>query len=457
MDLATQFWQQVLLADPNNTEALGGLARAAKLGGNAALANTYLDRLRTINPNDPGIARAQQTGTGVDHNIQLQQAGKLAQQGQYAQSMDVYRKVYGDEPPPGDQALAYYETEAATEDGRPHAIAGLRSLVQKFPSDTRYQVALGRILTYNPKTRAEGRKLLSAHPGDPQAAEALRQSLLWDAQNPATAGDIRTYLATHNDAQLATILRSEPRTSNRPAAPQTPEQRAQAAVDASRNAEDRAAYSALNAKHQQEAETRFKAILVKAPDDANALAGMGYIRMQQGNFGGAISFLSQAKQDGSKDPGLENALLTSRFFNTLGEGAIALNENNLPLAEKQYRAALAMRPASPEALEGLGGTLLKAQQPEAAVPVFQQFVKAKPSASHAWRGLFIAQSDAGDAPRALATEHQFPPAIRAELMHDPLFLRSLSSAYLAVGRDADAQRVLKSALDSTLSSRFQHA
>ena len=108
--------------------------------------------------------------------------------------MNVYRQVYGDQPPPGDQALAYYETEAATEDGRPHSIAGLRSLLQKFPSDTRYPVALGRILTYNPKTRGEGRKLLTAFPNDPEAVEALRQSLVWDAQNPATAGDIRAYL-----------------------------------------------------------------------------------------------------------------------------------------------------------------------------------------------------------------------------------------------------------------------
>ena len=29
MDLARQTWQQVLLADPNNTEALAGMARAA--------------------------------------------------------------------------------------------------------------------------------------------------------------------------------------------------------------------------------------------------------------------------------------------------------------------------------------------------------------------------------------------------------------------------------------------
>ncbi len=447
MDLATQRWQQVLLSDPNNTEALGGLARAAKMGGDVKLSNRYLDRLRAINPNDPGIARAEQVGTQVAPTAQLQQAGRLAQQGQYAQAMAVYRQVYGDQPPPGDQALAYYETEAATEDGRPQAISGLRSLAQKFPSDTRYQVALGRILTYNPKTRAEGRKLLEAHPNNSEAVEAMRQSLLWDAQNPATASDIRSYLAKHNDAQLSTVLRNEPRSAGRAAAPQTPEQRAAAQAAAGRSAEDREAYGALNAKRLPDAEARFKAILAKSPDDPNALAGMGYIRMQQANFGGAISFLAQAKQNGSKDPGLDNALLTSRFYSSLNEGQIALNEDDLPGAEKQYRAALVMRAGSPEALEGLGGTLLKAQQPEAAIPVFTQFVKIKPAASHAWRGLFIAEFSAGDASRALATEHQFPPAVRAELMKDPLYLRSLSSVYLAVGRDADAQRVLKSALD----------
>ena len=448
MDLATQRWQQVLLSDPNNTEALGGLARAAKMGGDPKLANRYLDRLRAINPNDPGIARAESVGAQAAPNVQLQQAGRLAQQGQYAQAMNVYRQLYGDQPPPGDQALAYYETEAATEDGRPHAIAGLRALSQKFPSDTRYQVALGRILTYNPKTRAEGRKLLENHPNNPEAVEALRQALLFDAQNPATAAEIRAYLAKHNDAQLSQVLRNEPRTGGgRAAAPMTAEQRAAAAANASRTAEDNAAYASLNAKKIPEAEARFKAILAKTPDDPNALAGMGYIRMQQTNFGGAISFLVQAKQDGSKDPGLDGALATSRFYYTMSEGQIALNEGDLPLAEKQYRAALVMRPNNPEALEGLGGTLLKAQQPEAAVPVFVQFVKAKPSAAHAWRGLFIAEFGAGDAPRALATERQFPPAVRAELMKDPLYLRSLSSAYLAVGRDADAARVLKSALD----------
>jgi tetratricopeptide (TPR) repeat protein len=442
IDLAAQRWEQVLLVDPNNTEALGGLARAAKSAGKPELAGTYIARLRAINPNDPGIARAEQMGTAQDHNVQLQKAGKLAQQGQYAQAMNIYRKVYGTTPPPGDPALAYYETEAATEEGRPHAIAGLRDLAGKFPGEPRYRVSLGRILTYTPATRAEGRRMLEAFPNDPQAVEALRQSLLWDSQNPASAGDIREYLKRHPDSTLQTVLKNQPKGRRL-----TPAEAAAAAANASRTAEDRAAYRLLNEKRLEDAEAAFKAILANRPDDFNALAGMGYIRMQQANFGGAVSFLVQAKQDGSKDPGLDGALTTSRFWYTMGEGAIALNHGDLSGAEKQYRVALQMRPDNPQALESLGGVLLQGQQPDAAIAVFAQFAKTAPSAAHAWRGLFVAELGSGNANQALATERQMPAAVRAELSKDPLYLRSLASALTSVGRDADAQKVLNAALN----------
>ena len=208
-----------------------------------------------------------------------------------------------------------------------------------------------------------------------------------------------------------------------------------------------AAYRALNGKHIEEAEGRFKEILGTQPSSGRALAGMGYVRMQQSNFGGAISFLEQAQQDGAKDPGIDTALSAARFYYVMGEGAIALNENDLTTAEKQYQAALVMRPASPEALEGLGGTLMKAQQPEVAIQVFERYVKVKPSAPAGWRGLFMAKYGAGNAAGALQTERAIPAAIHAQLMKDPDFLRTLASAYSAVGRDADAQRVLRSALD----------
>ncbi len=470
MDMAAQTWQQVLLSDPNNTEALGGLARSAKLSGNLALANTYVERLRAINPKDPGIARVDNIGAQQNQTAALQQAGKYAEAGQYAQSMAIYRKVFGNNPPPGDWALAYYETESATEEGRPHAVAGLRALTEKFPTDSRYQIALGRILTYNPKTRSEGRRYLDRHPADPEAMKALRQSLVWDSQNPASGPEIRAYLAKHNDPQLAEALRNQPkpsaataatntaptsapasahvRTSTSATAPSVPvEDSPEVLADRAKGSEMEAAYKALNAKHIEEAEARFKAILANDPASPRALAGIGYIRMQQSNFGAAISFLEQAKDNGAKDAGLATALETAKFYSTMSEGSVALNENDLTTAEQQYQAALAMRPSSPEALEGLGGTLLKAQQPEAAIQVYERYTRTKPSAPAAWRGLFMAHYGAGNAPQALNTERRIPPAVRTQLMQDPDFLRTLASAYSSVGRDADAQRVLRSALD----------
>jgi tetratricopeptide (TPR) repeat protein len=451
MDLAEQAWQQVLLADPNNTQALGGVARAEKSSGHPEKAQAYLDRLRRISPNDPEIARIETMGTVKDNNNQLKEAGRLAQEGKNAQAMEIYRKLYGNNPPAGDLALSYYETEAGTEEGRPAAVAGLRGLAEKYPNDPRYQITLGRILTYNPKTRAEGRKILEQHTDDPRALEALRNALLYDAANPAMAPAIRAYLAQHPDAQLEQILRAEPRNAGRVgggrARPMTAEERAAAAAAATRSAADRAAYAQLNAKHIAQAEEQFKAILAEHPDDANALAGMGYVRMQQANFAGALNFLVQAREDGSKDPGLAAAIATSQFWNTMAIGAAAAAENDLPTSEHAYRAAVAMRPASPEALEALGGILLRAQQPDAAAPFFIRFIKVSPNAPHAWRGLFLAQSQGGDTRNALLTERQMPASVRAELAKDPLYLRQLASTYTSAGRDADAQRVLKAALD----------
>jgi len=443
LDLASQTWQQVLLTDPNNTEALGGLARAAKLSGNAQLANTYLNRLRAINPHDPNIARIQSMQTQQSQSAQLAQAGKYAAAGQYKLAMDIYRQLFGNEPPPGAWAIAYYETESATEEGRPHAIAGLRSLIHSYPNDSRYQIALGRILTYTPRTRAEGRSLLARYPNDPPAAEAFRQSLLWDAQNPAAAADIRAYLAQHNDIQLSNAFNNAPKGG----APMTAAEKRAYARDHALDIQLDAAFHALNGKHIPEAEQRFQTILVTSPSNPRALAGMGYVRMQQSNFTAAISFLEQAKQEGARDPGLEAALSGARFYSTMAQGAAALDENDLPTAEKQYQAALMMRSANPLALEGLGGTLLKAREPVAAVEVFERYTKVDAAAPMAWRGLFIAQYEAGYLPQALQTEQRIPSVVHIKLMRDPEYLRTLALVYTAAGRNADAQRVLVYALD----------
>jgi tetratricopeptide (TPR) repeat protein len=547
-DLAVQTWQQVLLTEPRNPDALANLVRVYRLEGDSKLADSYQARLRALSPNDRSPAGLEHPATAPDQKAQLEQAAKLSDTGNYTDAMAIYRQAFGTHPPAGDWSVAYYETEAATDGGRPHAIQGLRALIEKNPAEARYQISLGRVLTYNPANREEGRKLLAGFPQDTQAALALRQSLLWDAANPAVAPQIRAYLSTHQDSQLAAVFQAaqpaskpvitasagvtattpNPAANNSPpaaaptiakvtpppaveqpshpmpvpaskpsaavatapaAAPPktivavdpTPKPKSIAAppVPASppikasnsfgaaaaipnrtptpgtpteaqtvktRAADEVAAYQALNANRVADAETRFKAILAGDPASSKALAGMGYVRMQQGNFLGAISFLEQAKRGSPDDKGLLAALETARFWFIMGEGQNSLNSNDLTMAEKRYRTALQLRPTNPEALEGLAGTLLKAQQPAPAISLFERAVEAQPTSVDGWRGLFMAQFQGGDAALALGTARRIPPGPLAQLMSDPLFLQPLASAYAAVGRGAEAQATLESAL-----------
>src|SRR5260370_12394750 len=59
IDIAVQNWRKVLLVDPNQTEALAGLARSAKQNGQTNDERSYLDLLRSINPRDPQIEAAE--------------------------------------------------------------------------------------------------------------------------------------------------------------------------------------------------------------------------------------------------------------------------------------------------------------------------------------------------------------------------------------------------------------
>ncbi len=130
-------------------------------------------------------------------NGQLRQAGELAQQGRVDDAMRIYRQLYGDHPPDGDIALAYYKTLYGTSTGKADAIAAMRALAERNPGDQRYAVQLGIMLTYDQRTRAEGIRILEAHPADLDAQAGLRQALMWDSANPASAAELREFLKAH--------------------------------------------------------------------------------------------------------------------------------------------------------------------------------------------------------------------------------------------------------------------
>jgi tetratricopeptide (TPR) repeat protein len=433
-DMAIQLWQQILLSDPNNTESLEGLARDLKLIGSDK-ATEALDRLRKANPNDPNIAKIEALASTRAESAQLSKAGELARQGKVDDAMRIYRQLYGDRPPDGDIALAYYQTLYGTGAGKQEALTAMRALAERNPGDPRFAVELGIMLTYDQKTRAEGIRELKEHPKDANAQAALRQALIWDSDNPASAAELREYLKEHpQDTDLAGRLKVDE------------SKLAQMNSGIARTPAERAAFAALNSHRLDEAEKRFTELLKLDPHNGRVAAGMGFLRMQQNNFGGAISFLSQAESNGYKARPVEDGLATSRFWYVMGEASQAFDQNQFDVASDKYRQALVMRPSSPEALNGLAGLLTKQQQFSAAAGVYEQLVKVQPVSVGAWRGLFLAYARDNQNEKTTAAQARFPPSVKAALDKDPEYLRTLATLYRAENREADAQSVLAAAL-----------
>jgi tetratricopeptide (TPR) repeat protein len=434
-DMAVQLWQQILLSEPNNAEALAGAARDFKLMGAAGKASQALDRLRRVNPNDPNIARIEALSSTQTESDELRRAGELARQGRADDAMRIYRQLYGDHPPNGDISLAYYQTLHATAAGKAAAIAGMRTLVDRNPGEPRYAIALGVMLTYDPRTRAEGIRILKTYPRDSGAQEALRQALIWDSANPASAAELRQYLKNHpQDMEVARNLRVEE------------SKLARMNSGIARTPAERAAFAALNAHRLDEAQTRFDELLRKEPNNGRVAAGMGFLRMEQRNFGAAISYLTQAEQSGYKVRSVENALATSRFWYTMAAATQAFKENKLDVAATDYKAALVMNPRSADALNGLAGVLTKEQQYPAAAGVYEQLVAVQPANPDGWRGLFLSYARDNQNPKALATMARFPAQVKTVLARDPEYLRTLATIYQAQNRNVDAERVLTQAL-----------
>jgi cellulose synthase operon protein C len=415
LDMAVQTWQQVLLSNPKNTEALAGIAKADMQLGKQDEARQYLDRLRAAGGNTAAISQIEGMPHVAPQSDRLNEASRLAQNGQYAQAMRIYRDVFGSEPPAGNYALAYYDTEAAIPGDRAHAVEGLRKLSQQFPADSRYAITLGRILTYDPKTRSEGIALLQRYSGVPAAQNALKQAASWNAQAAAT-----------------------------PSSPSAPAEAPKKATGPVGNPLEASAYRALNAGRLDEAERLFQQVLEKEPNNPRALSGMGYVFMKRQEFGEAADYLQRAQAAGGK--GLTASVGTSQFWERMSSGNEALKAGNSSEAVEDYRAAVSMKPSNPDALEALGGVLMQQGNAAEAIEIFERVVRVAPSRTTAWRGLFLAQSESGDSQAALDTSNRMPANVRAQLNRDPYYLRSLAQDNLALGRKAEADRVVERAL-----------
>ncbi|HEY8996441.1 MAG TPA: cellulose synthase subunit BcsC-related outer membrane protein, partial [Edaphobacter sp.] len=399
-------------------EALRSLASVEAQLGHQQESAGYIQRLKTLGASSNEISQLQGTRARPADADLLKQAASLSKAGQYSQAMEIYRKLYGNNPPAGQIALVYYDTEAATASNRGHAIEGLRKLAQQFPADERYSITLGRVLTYDAGTRQEGMSILQHYPSDTAAQAALKQAMQWN-QRAQTAPT----------ATVAATLPTAPRASATPA-----------------TSDLAAGYRALNSGNLSSAEQHFRTSLARESTHGQAYAGLGFINMRQQNFDQAVQQFEHARAEGDRDSGVSQALETSRFWLAMGKAQSSLDANDTDAAITQYQNAIAMKPDNADALTALGGTLLRAGRSKDAIPYLQRAIRLDTKSLPAWRTLFLSQSQAGQRADAVKTAELTPAELRTKLESDVEFLGALATDYAAIGQQAQSDRILKRAL-----------
>jgi len=306
----------------------------------------------------------------------------------------------------------------------PQAIEALRQFSAQYPQDMGARLALGKALTYQDSTRREGIELLSTlASGNQDADRSLRQALLWLGPQASDAPLYQTWQQRHpQDTAVMDYYRKNVG-----------------------GAEKGAGFSALNSGDVNSAETSFGKVLQANPQDADALAGMGYVAQREGRYQEAADYLQRAAQlGGDQSADRQKQAADARFYAQLANAQQAFKNGDSAQA-----LALSAPLTQAEGEKGVAAGLFRADvlrrsnQPEQA---YRTILKNDPDNRNAREGLFYVLRQQNRTAEANTLLASLPESVRQSVAPrgssvDPV--RQLAKRQVAAGNISAAIATLQ--------------
>nr|WP_318378173.1 cellulose synthase subunit BcsC-related outer membrane protein [Enterobacter sp.] len=312
-DLANESLKKVLMVDANNTQALYLMALWAQQNGDLKAAAQWRTRLAAVSPDDAGLQaldNAKQLAQVPQGQLSL--ARQQARSGNVPAALSTWRSMFSGDTPPPSLAPEYYLTMASDKTMYPQALSEIQRFVAQNPQNNAARVALGKMLTWREETRREGiAQLEPMASGNKEADEGLRQALLWLGPQPGDEQLYDNYLQRHpKDADMQAYYRKN--------------------VGGAAKGEG---YTALNSGDTGNAKRQFEQVLQTNPEDADALAGLGYIAQRNGDYQAAAQYLNRAASQGGDASAERKAQADdAAFYGQLAQAQQALKEGNVSQA-----------------------------------------------------------------------------------------------------------------------------
>ncbi|WP_429257226.1 cellulose synthase subunit BcsC-related outer membrane protein [Paraburkholderia sp. GAS334] len=374
-DLALQAIQKALLIAPDDPALLASLVRIQLSLGQAQAALATLTRLQS---KAPGAIATQQ----IEDEFRVATSGRqematirlLARSGQSAEASRRLVALFPHGAPAGSLGAEYYQIIAGTPEGRGLAIGALHQRIAADPGDVNSALVLAGLLNARGETRAEANRLawnLATRPDADHGAsmDTWRHVLQSAGADPAYLDALRAYLVlvpddTEFKERVGVI---------------------EAQIEAQRKLERDPDYIAQQRGLQALARNDLAAaapLLTRAaqarPDDAEAVGGLGVLRMREGRRDEARALFRRAAALAPDNRGKWDSLArTAQFWGTLAEGRDAAAAGRPQDAGRAARAALAMEPGNADAKLLLADALLAQQNWSAAEPLLRELTTAR--------------------------------------------------------------------------------
>ncbi|RRZ91625.1 cellulose biosynthesis protein BcsC [Erwinia sp. 198] len=400
-ELARDALNKVLMVDGNNVQALYLMALWAQQSGDKTTAAAFRERLSKASPEDTRLSE-------LDNARQLQSipaaqlalARQQARSGNIAASLQTWRNTFSGNEPPASVAAEYYLTMAGDRTLLPQAVDALRQFVAAHPQDTGAKLALGKALTYDAVTRREGMETLSGMAdGNDDADRSLRQAMLWLAAKPEDAPLYQAWQQRHpQDSAVMDYFRKN-----------------------AGGAEKGEGFTALNSGDVSGAQNAFDRVLQTNPEDADALAGMGYVAQRSGNYAAAADYLERAaKQGGDSGQQRQQQAADARFY-----GQLAAAQQVLKAGDVAQALSLSEPLSQAEGEKGVAAKLFRADvqrrnnQLDAAEQTYRAILQSDADNRPAKEGLFYVLRQQNRGSEASALLAALPENVRASVTPRP--------------------------------------
>lgn len=440
-DLALETLNKLLrIAPSDDPETLALLAPLQIRMGHIDEARQTLERLRSAHPDHPAVARiaTQLRMLGPDKD-KVRQARRLAKSGRdminlaYSRpaaekrrmraeglhriqsAIAIFRSLYRDVPPTGDNALEYWQLVADTDYGWMEAYVGLNQLVRDNPGNDRYELALAEHLARRLPIRQQVfhtfAKLADTPEYGKQTRESWRRALLrldLDQENKLSV--LNSYLP-----QVRAYLKHDPNDSMIRSLLAKAETRRRLLSDPDYQA-GVSGLALLDNGNLELAEERIQQALNARPNDAEVLGGMGLLRLKQGHHAEAQGYflLAQKLAPSAK---WSNLARTAQYWGLLRQAKDAANTDAIALAKQKYGEARKLSPREPAALIGLAQLYESQSQIDAAEQSYRQALALEPDNNEALTGLAMLYLQNGREQDYAALQNRLSPLQRQRMEH----------------------------------------